>query len=155
MSLKTETMKLETIPEAVTDPYLVFIIENKKERNETAGLYKKLKLTERVKIMNSGSELLTYLENNNPEFFPSLIVLGFDMSQMNQAATLLLLKENVRYKNIPILIYSATMNYQEEKDWLKMGATFCRRKRKTKDGIQQSLIEFISLADILHEEMLH
>ena len=104
--------------------------------------------------MNSGRELLTYLENVNPELLPSLIVLDFDMSQINQAANLLLLKENVRYKNIPILIYSDSMNYHEEKDWLKMGATFCRRKRKTKEGIQQSLIEFISLADILHEELL-
>jgi hypothetical protein len=147
-------MILETIPEAVTDPYLVFIIENKKERTETAGIYKKLKLTAKVKLMNSGSGLLTYLENANPELLPSLIVLYFDMSQINQAANLLLLKENVRYKNIPILIYSDSMNYQEEKDWLKMGATFCRRKRKTKEGVQQSLIEFISLADILHEELL-
>ncbi|HEU0064630.1 MAG TPA: hypothetical protein VFQ58_06350 [Flavisolibacter sp.] len=147
-------MILETIPEAVTDPYLVFIIENKTERTETAGIYKKLKLTAKVKLMNSGSGLLTYLENANPELLPSLIVLYFDMSQINQAANLLLLKENVRYKNIPILIYSDSMNYQEEKDWLKMGATFCRRKRKTKEGVQQSLIEFISLADILHEELL-
>ena len=144
-------MVIEETPEIETEPYLVFLSKNQKDLATTEAVYSKLKLGHRIRTIHSMGELSLFMDMHQPFEWPSLIVVDVDKRKEEGIQFLNEWKAKEQYKHIPVLIYSDTMNYQEEKDLLNMGASYCRKKRKTKEGTQKLLIEFISLADILHE----
>ena len=39
-------------------------------------------------------------------------------------------KTNEQFKNIPVLIYSSTLNYQEEKEWMNLVHLIAEKKEK-------------------------
>ena len=150
MSIKTAIMVIEETPEIETEPFLVFISKSQKDLATTEAVYSKLKLGNRIKTIRSIEELFSFMEVHQSFEWPSLVVIDVEKQKAEGAQLLNQWKLNEQYKHIPVLIYG-TLNYQEEKDWLNIGASYCRKKRKTNEGTEKLLIEFISLADILHE----
>lgn len=76
----------------------------------------------RLKILDSGVELLHHLRILSDEDLPSLIVLDYNMPKQNGAEILQVLLADERYKNIPKIILS-TSYYQAHIDkCVKMGA---------------------------------
>ena len=71
----------------------------------------------------NGEELLDLLQRSFTELTcPSLIVLDLNMPKMNGTQTLSRLKADKNFKDIPVIIYSTSINPLEKQKCLSLGA---------------------------------
>ena len=76
-----------------------------------------------VKFMQNGKEAIKYLEEiSNDSLLPKLIVLDLNMPILNGTQTLINIKQNARFKDIPVIIYSTSDNESEKRKCLNFGA---------------------------------
>jgi CheY-like chemotaxis protein len=68
-------------------------------------------------ILYDGLDLMQYLEKQ--EEVPALIILDINMPVVDGKKSIRSLKENKRYKDIPVVMYSTTVNAQEI-EWYKV-----------------------------------
>jgi CheY-like chemotaxis protein len=72
---------------------------------------------------NNGDHALEMLEVKLLDNLkPCLIVLDLNMPKMNGTETLIRLKEDERFKDIPVVIYSTSINRLEKEKCMKLGA---------------------------------
>jgi CheY-like chemotaxis protein len=90
--------------------------------------FTELAYTEQVKVFNTGEDLLKYLHNlPNPDLYPSLLVIDFNMPGMNGGELLMRLKMDDALRDIPVAMYSTGMPSEEQK-LRTMGASYCFEK---------------------------
>jgi CheY-like chemotaxis protein len=95
-------------------PYIVFADDDEDDRDLIVECCNSLQVSSPIKFVETGEELLQYLDQlRHPSAYPSLIVLDINMPRMNGAETLVHLKQNERYKDIPVVIYSTTSRNPE------------------------------------------
>lgn len=71
----------------------------------------------------NGEHALHLLEKQFTEAaLPDLIVLDLNMPKLNGTATLSILKEDPRFEDIPVIIYSTSINPLEKEKCLLLGA---------------------------------
>jgi CheY-like chemotaxis protein len=71
----------------------------------------------------NGEETLEVLNENYEEGeLPCLVVLDLNMPKMNGTETLRHIKSDVRFKDIPVIIYSTSINPLEKEKCLLLGA---------------------------------
>ncbi len=74
----------------------------------------------------NGEHALTLLDSNyrldSVESIPQLIILDLNMPRMNGTHTLSRLKEDARFHNIPVIIYSTSINPLEKEKCMALGA---------------------------------
>lgn len=72
---------------------------------------------------DNGEQLLELLKNNfTTAVFPCLIVLDLNMPKMSGTQTLSKLKSDEKFKHIPVIIYSTSINSLEKEKCLLLGA---------------------------------
>lgn len=75
-----------------------------------------------------------YYENNE---LPCLIVLDLNMPKMNGTETLDHIKNDERFRNIPVIIYSTSINPFEKEKCMRLGAhSYITKPISFKDGIE-------------------
>ena len=79
-------------------------------------------------IVNDGKEAIDFLSSSADTMLPCLIVLDYNMPQMNGSEVLQKLKNDSRYKNIPKVILSTSNNPKYIEDCLVKGANAYRVK---------------------------
>lgn len=96
--------------------------------------FAELTYTDRIKVFNTGEDILRYLRNlPDPSLYPSLIVLDYNMPGMSGAEVLMRLKMDEVLQHIPVAMYSTGMRPTEQK-LRAMGADYCFEKgRQTGD----------------------
>lgn len=62
-----------------------------------------------VEFLTSGAELLQYLYEADPYRYPDLVVLDYNMPEMNGKDTLREIKNNPFIARIPVLVYSTSV----------------------------------------------
>ena len=76
-----------------------------------------------VKFIENGQKAIEYLDKIiNIDLLPRLIVLDLNMPILNGTQTLLQIKRDARYKNIPVIIFSTSENENEKRKCLSSGA---------------------------------
>lgn len=101
-------------------------------------------------------EILPYAENGNDVFdflnglkkdepLPDIIILDHNMPKMNGRQTLEQLKENERYAQIPVFIYSTYADTQLVDSCTQSGALRVATKPVTEIGYQNLLDDFLSV----------
>jgi CheY-like chemotaxis protein len=75
-----------------------------------------------VKFIENGKKAIEYLEQVQDDVLPRLIVLDLNMPILNGTQTLLHIRRNARFKNIPIIIFSTSENENEKRKCLSFGA---------------------------------
>lgn len=73
-------------------------------------------------FINNGRKFLTALEKMPDTNLPSLIVLDYNMPELNGAEILIALKQNPRYDSIPRVIWSTSGSEVYRKRCLELGA---------------------------------
>lgn len=77
---------------------------------------------EYVKFMTNGQQVIEYLELLDVISLPNLIVLDLNMPLLNGTQTLIHIKRDVRFKHIPVIIFSTSTNENEKRKCLSFGA---------------------------------
>jgi CheY-like chemotaxis protein len=95
--------------------------------------------------LENGVDLINYLRDLSIDLLPDLIVLDQNMPKMNGKQTLAVLKSNVRYANIPTVIYSTYTDNSLVRECLKLGAGMVATKPINSVGYQQMMDDFLSL----------
>ncbi|PQJ09801.1 hypothetical protein CJD36_017910 [Flavipsychrobacter stenotrophus] len=86
--------------------------------------FREIQLSELIHFVENGENILSYLDAINAESdLPTLIVLDLNMPRMNGTQTLKMLKANDRYRHIPVIIFSTSINTIEMNECIKTGAS--------------------------------
>lgn len=71
----------------------------------------------------NGEKAMEFLEHSySSGKLPSIVILDLNMPRMNGTQTLRLLKSDQRFKDIPVVIYSTSLNNTEKDECLALGA---------------------------------
>ncbi len=99
-----------------------------------------------VLFLNSGSELIEYLNANAPSAQPSLVVLDYNMPVLNGGETLRLIRSNPLTANISVLIYSASVTNIMRKELESLGVLMCLEKAGNLNELFENARFFSELA---------
>jgi len=94
-----------------------------------------LQETDRFTLVHAknGEEAIRYLEGADEDKLPNLIVLDLNMPIMNGKETLVSLKSNEAYKDIPIMVFTTSSRDEDVKLCQGHGCTFFRKPTLYRD----------------------
>lgn len=95
--------------------------DDAEDRFIIADAFNEIGIDDAVQFVEDGEKVIEYL-NTPPTSLPSLIVLDLNMPRLNGTETLRLLKSSDAHKNIPVIIFSTSINEIEKERCLKLGA---------------------------------
>ena len=102
---------------------ILVVDDDREDQLILAEYFAEIGLTAEVKYFDNGEASIAFLEMvNDPDELPNLIVLDLNMPVLNGTQTLLHLKRTVRYKYIPVIIFSTSENEDEKRKCLSYGA---------------------------------
>lgn len=85
--------------------------------------FQEVRLEEKLQFAINGKEVINYLENISDDAeLPGLIVLDVNMPLMDGIETLKILKSSLRYRHIPVVMFSTSKNPADEKRSRDLGA---------------------------------
>lgn len=96
-----------------------------------------------VTTASDGIEALSKLRESNPD----IIVLDFNMPRMNGLAFLKQVKNDVRYKHIPVIIYSTFLSMFDADEIKNLGAVHVYNKPVGFDETVDMVSQIIHLCD--------
>lgn len=106
-------------------PYILLVDDDEDDRYLMQLAFKEAELGYHLKMHSSPFDTVKFLESLTYLNFPSLIVVDYNMPQMNGAELLRYLKQHEEYKAIPVALYSTGMNLLLQEQLLRMGAHSC------------------------------
>jgi len=94
-------------------------------------------------MVHDGVQLMNYLENKDLEHFPDVIFLDLNMPRKNGIECLTEIKENKKLKDLPIIIFSTSLDSEIVNNLYQKGASYYIRKpgefSKLKTVIEKAL----------------
>ena len=90
--------------------------------------------------------VLAFLEKAKDDELPSLIVLDYNMPNMNGAEVLEQLSKDPRYKKIPKIIWSTSNNSSYIKECMEKGATTYFVKPATHKNLEEQAGEILKMS---------
>lgn len=102
-------------------------------------------LESHVGYQENGQKAIYFLEQiSDDAALPRLIILDLNMPILNGTQTLLRLKQDFRYKNIPVIIFSTSENETEKRKCLSLGAVDYMVKPLTLEECRKTIQRFSS-----------
>jgi CheY-like chemotaxis protein len=98
-----------------------------------------------VEKVNSGKSALALLSNYGNNMLPQLIILDYNMPEVSGSDILAHLCRDIRYKNIPKVIFSTSNALAHREECLGNGATDYIVKPNTKQQLDQVARKMLSL----------
>ncbi|MEJ7644828.1 MAG: response regulator [Chryseolinea sp.] len=128
----------------MTGFFPIFIVDDDAEDQLMIQEYfEEINIRDAVKYFDNGQKVVHHLETlKDPCLYPKLIVLDLNMPIMNGTQTLLHIKRDIHYKNIPILIFTTSENDNERRKCLSYGALDYLVKPMTYDEGQRLITRF-------------
>jgi CheY-like chemotaxis protein len=129
-------------------PKGILIADNEQE---SSLLFKKafneLKLSGEVQFVQNGFQVFSRLDSiSDKETLPALIILDGNMQSLSGIETLTRLKENVRYKSIPVIIYTSSANNNDKNKYMQLGAVDYLAKPKSPEHYSSAARSLYNLA---------
>ena len=113
----------------MTEQYTILLAEDDVDDQELiVHAFTEVTSDFRLHIVNDGKELINFLTTTSDNKLPCLIVLDYNMPEMNGAQVLQMLTGDKRYENIPKIILSTSSNPKYIQDCLHKGANAYRVK---------------------------
>lgn len=131
----------------IKEPYIIIVDNDRDDRALILDCFQHLNWDHHVKLLNDADALFELLDATpDSKLLPTLIVLDCNLPLLGGETALMLLDKDVRYKHIPVAMYSASMTEMKEKQLLAIGAQFCRKKPVTIDGMHWLVVELMDFA---------
>jgi len=119
-------------------PFTILVVEDDEEdRDIIDEAFKQIGYEAEVKKFIDGYSLFRYLEQLEPSVYPSLIVLDNSLPRLNVEDILRRIKEDDRFKNLPVVIYSGSVSESKKDRLMQMGAYNIIQK----EGSMQAIVE--------------
>ena len=115
-------------------PLILLADDNPDDQSFIRDAFAYVNANVRLKILDSGVELLHHLKILDDEDLPSLIVLDYNMPRTNGAEALSWLRRGDTFKDIPIVLYSSNMSSLLACKLSLMGAHCCFQKPRDVNG---------------------
>lgn len=107
----------------------------------------------KTKGFDLGENALYYLNLISEERqFPSLIILDYNMPRINGQQMLMLIKQTLIVKHIPVILYSTYISPVLENILQKLGAYECITKANTQKDFFNQVDKFKELAYLFHSK---
>lgn len=87
-----------------------------------------LSLPVSLTVVNDGVQLMDYLKKNNDQNLPDILFLDLNMPRKNGSECITEIKENDAYKNLPIIIFSTSLDSKIVDLMYEKGAIYYIRK---------------------------
>ncbi len=100
-----------------------------------------------IKQVSAGKELVKLLSGMDDKDLPCLIVLDYNMPEMNGKDTLKFLHSEGRYRHIPKVIYSTSNSFFEKAEFLSIGASEFMTKANSIKDILSAARKMLSYCD--------
>lgn len=84
-----------------------------------------------IEFVENGRQVMDYLERHNTNGLPGLIVLDLNMPELDGRQTLKRLKDNDRYKTIPVVIVTTSQSKVDREVCTRLGASLFLSKPNT------------------------
>ena len=95
--------------------------------------------------VENGEALFDYLETaNNTESLPDAIILDQNMPKRNGLQTLAMLKQNHRYANLPVMVYSTYADESLVQRSTELGAALVAAKPSNTEGYHKMIDAFFN-----------
>jgi CheY-like chemotaxis protein len=128
------TKKLIILAEDDADDRMIF--EDAFEKFNTGNL--------ELQVFEDGLELIRFMSNASDDVRPRLFVLDQNMPRMTGRETLTALKEDVRYKDVPVVIYTTYPDKSIIHEFEQQGAGMVVSKPDTFDGFRDMVHAFLT-----------
>lgn len=101
----------------------------------------------KVKKFIDGKALLHYLEEVEPDLYPSLIVLDNTLPQLTAGDLLIILKSTPAYQSIPVVVYTTLLTPSKKEQLLAAGASACLEKGTSMEEVKQVATQLKNMAE--------
>jgi CheY-like chemotaxis protein len=101
---------------------ILMIDDDAEDRMLMQDMFAEIGVPDVAHYEESGETALSYLNALSENELPSVIVLDLNMPKLNGTQVLRKLKENKKFKDITVIIYSTSVNHIEKEQTLKLGA---------------------------------
>jgi CheY-like chemotaxis protein len=94
-------------------------------------------------IAENGLEMISLLEKTTGEELPDIIILDQNMPRITGKESLVFLKDNLRYRHIPTIIYSTYQVNDFYRECIHLGAMDVVAKPDTIQGYREMIDQFL------------
>jgi CheY-like chemotaxis protein len=105
-----------------TQPYILLADDNLDDQSFIRDAFSYTGAGYHLKIVDSGKEVIEYLKSRSSNELPSLIVLDYNMPELNGIEVLQLLLKEQRYAHVPKIMLSTSFYQKHIDHCLGMGA---------------------------------
>ena len=106
--------------------------------------FDELKINTKVSTFNDGVELMTYL-NHEDSILPNVLFLDLNMPKKNGVECLLEIKQNEKFNDIAIAIYSTSSSEEHIEETFVNGANIYIKKSNDFEKLKKILSEVVTL----------
>ena|SRR6476661_3176855 len=96
----------------------------------------------------NGNAVLRYLNNCTPDQLPQLLILDYNLPELDGAEVLQQLLQNGRYRSIPKIVWSTSNAAQYQARCMQLGATVYLVKPCTVTGIEAMAHQMVALCSV-------
>ena len=102
---------------------ILLVDDDLDDREIISDAFKMIEADHLLHFESNGENAIQYVQSQfETGDLPSLIVLDLNMPKLNGTQTLKILKSDPRFENIPVIIFSTSLNDFEKKECLNLGA---------------------------------
>lgn len=127
---------------------ILLVDDDPEDRMIIQDALQQMQAADTVRFEENGERALTALDKWYKEGSkPGLVVLDLNMPKMNGPQTLRALKNDERFKNIPVIIYSTSINRLEKEQCMLLGAHSYITKPVTLKECMETAAEFLNICN--------
>ena len=124
--------------------YITLADDDEDDRLFFTDAFSELKINTKVNTFNDGVELMNYL-NNSESVLPNILFLDLNMPRKNGVECLLEIKQNERFNDIAIAIYSTSSSEEHIEETFVNGANIYIKKPSDFNTLKKILSEVVTL----------
>lgn len=124
--------------------HIILADDDEDDRLFFTDAFEELKISTKVQTYNDGSELMEYL-NNEDSILPEIIFLDLNMPKKNGIECLHEIKENPKFQNIAIAIYSTSSSEEHIEETFVSGANIYIKKPNDFNTLKKILSNVVTI----------